>query len=317
MTPPLVSAITPCFRMQRYLKLFLEKLPEQTIFDRLEVVLDHNDPTPEELEWVHAFMKKHPGRLRHIVTSPVQPIGVSMNTCIRQARGKYLAIWNADDLRTPHSLEAQMEALEAAPAAAISCGTFKIVSAFGSTEGETVDNRNLPPEEHQRGMTVGPFFMFPAALCQKAGVFDEQLRSGADFDFALRLLRQGPPVFIDDCLGYYLNEGQGASTRPNSLQALEADAIYMRYGIWDKFSLVRLPDILKYDVTHVRMEGIRHPIAKLFPGYDEEMHRRRKQWFPILGRRHSFHSRPFFWAAIRSHLRLSSLLGRIKRRLQL
>jgi glycosyltransferase involved in cell wall biosynthesis len=298
--------------MQRYLKLFLEKLPEQTLFDRLEVVLDHNEPTPEEMEWVAGFMQKYPGRLRHIVTSPVQPIGVSMNTCIKHAQGKYLAIWNVDDLRTPRSLESQMEALEAAPGAAIAHGTYKIVPAFGAHEGETVDNSGLPLEEHRRGMTVGPFFMFPAALCQKAGMFDEQLRSGADFDFTLRLLQQGPPVFAKDALGYYLNEGQGASTRPNSLQPLEAAVIYLRYGIWDKLAPERLPDIMmKYDVANLCIEGEHRPVAAYFSDYREEMQRRRAAYFPILSRRYSFERR--CWRASLARLHPLNIARRVKK----
>ena len=43
---PLISTITPCYRMQKYLPLFLEWLPKQTWFDKTEIVLDHNEPTP-------------------------------------------------------------------------------------------------------------------------------------------------------------------------------------------------------------------------------------------------------------------------------
>jgi GT2 family glycosyltransferase len=270
--------------MQRYLKLFLEKLPEQTIFDRLEIVLDHNDPSPEELEWVSNFQERYPGIINHIRTSPVVPIGVSMNTCIRAARGKYLAIWNVDDLRTPDSLEAQMRALEENQAATVACGPYRSVSRFGSTSGEVVDNRSLPPEEHHRGMTVGPFFMFRASICKKAGLFDEQLRSGADFDLALRLLHQGKPVFTENNLGYYLNEGLGASTRPNSLQELEANVIYMRYGIWDKLAPKHLPDILAYCVNLLKLDGTLQSVAEFFPNYHEVLVKRREEWFPLLSK---------------------------------
>ena len=38
-------------------------------------------------------------------------------------------------------------------------------------------------------------------------------------------------MHIPDILGYYLNEGLGASTRPDSKQPLERTVIEMRYGI--------------------------------------------------------------------------------------
>ena len=45
---PLVSTITPCFRMKRYLQGFLESLPKQTFFEQLEGMLDHDESTEEE-----------------------------------------------------------------------------------------------------------------------------------------------------------------------------------------------------------------------------------------------------------------------------
>ena len=40
----LVSTITPCYKGKAYLKDFLKDLPNQTMFEEIEVVLDHNDP---------------------------------------------------------------------------------------------------------------------------------------------------------------------------------------------------------------------------------------------------------------------------------
>ena len=48
----LVSLITPCFRMKPYLMKFLEELPNQTMFERIELILDHNEPDREELDWI-------------------------------------------------------------------------------------------------------------------------------------------------------------------------------------------------------------------------------------------------------------------------
>ena len=85
--------------------------------------LDHTEPDAEEFDWVAAFAARHPARIRHIATAPAVPIGVSMNACIKQARGRLLAIWNVDDLRTPGSLEATVD------------GDFTVVTRpLGSTE---------------------------------------------------------------------------------------------------------------------------------------------------------------------------------------
>jgi glycosyltransferase involved in cell wall biosynthesis len=255
--------------MGKYLSTFLDWLPRQTYFDRLEVVLDHNEPDDRERELVRRFQQAYPGRLKHIVVEKVDPIGVSMNRCIREASGELLAIWNVDDLRTPDSIEAQVDALTRDPGADIVYGDYVSVTSFGATEGLAVRHRSVPPSEFTRSMIFGPFFMFRKSLCARAGEFDEQLKSGADFDLSVRLAFHGKAVMADRMLGYYLNAGLGASTRPNSLQPVERTVIELRYGIYDKIDYDYLPAALKYDVSHLVYRGTRVPLAHVVPRYDE------------------------------------------------
>ena len=49
-----VSTITPCYNMSKYMKGFLNNLSTQTHKD-LEIVLDHNDPSDEEVKLVEEY----------------------------------------------------------------------------------------------------------------------------------------------------------------------------------------------------------------------------------------------------------------------
>lgn len=270
---PLVSTITPCFNMKRYLKLFLDELPKQTIFDRLQVVLDHNEPTPEELEWVREFQEKYPGVLKHIIVDPVEPIGTSMNRCIREADGDFVAIWNVDDLRTPDSLEKQANVLLENEEYDISHGNFVIVNKFPGTSGQFVDHSvySHKPKEFTRSMVLGPFFMWRKSLCEKAGMFDEQLKSGADFDLAIRLAIHGKVGVAHGVLGYYLDEGRGASTRGDGKQPLERTLIEVRYGIYDKIVpqwLQKLQEKTEYKIDKVVFDETEHDVTSFVPDYD-------------------------------------------------
>ncbi len=51
------------------------------------------------------------------------------------------------------------------------------------------------------GMILGPFFMVRRTLLDKTGWFDEQLKSGADFDLAMRMARCGKGMHIPMFLG--------------------------------------------------------------------------------------------------------------------
>ena len=274
---PLVSTITPCFHMERYLELFLEELPKQTIFDRLQVVLDHNEPTEHELELVREFQKRHPGVIKHIVVNPVEPIGTSMNRCIREADGDFVAIWNVDDLRTADSLERQAEILLDSDVD-ISHGNFTIVKSFGSTEGRLIEHDHYEEnhEELTRGMVFGPFFMWRKELCKRAGMFDEQLRSGADFDLAIRLAIHGKVKTTKTNLGYYLDEGLGASTRGDGKQPTERTVIEMRYGILDKIEPRWLPLAMAYDIRNLYFNGEKFPVSNFVPKYESFLKKNRK-----------------------------------------
>ncbi|MES2986084.1 MAG: glycosyltransferase [Patescibacteria group bacterium] len=261
-----VSTITPCFRMKVYLKKFLDELPLQTYFEHLEVVLDHNEPDEEEIQWVKDFDAKHPGKIKHIIIPKVDPIGISMNRCIKEASGELVTIWNVDDLRTPISIESQVNAI-VDNKADISFGDYTIVRKFGAVEGTLVEHGNIPETEYKRSMVFGPFVMFRKSLCDKAGYFDEQLKSGADFDLAIRLAFNGKVALTKDLLGYYLNEGKGASTRPNSKQPAERTVIELRYGIFDKMDLSFLPATVEYSIPHIVNFGKTLNVKDFVAGY--------------------------------------------------
>ena len=273
---PIVSTITPCFRMERYLKKFLDELPNQTMFNELQVVLDHNEPTEQELIWVKDFQEKYPGRLKHIITNPVKPIGTSMNTCIKESDGEFLTIWNVDDLRTPNSLEIQVNLLRNTPCD-VANGNFVIVPSFGSTVGKFIDHTIYTPKEFLRSMVLGPFFMFRKFLLEKSGMFDEQLKSGADFDLAIRLAVFGKVETTKEILGYYLDEGKGASTNGDGRQPLERTVIELRYGILDKVEQTLMHKALVgYDVRHVVIDGKKIYVGDIIPQYSDLLSTNRK-----------------------------------------
>jgi len=269
MAKPLISTITPCFKMKPYLKLFLDELPQQTIFNQIEVVLDHNEPDAEEIAWVKDFQAKYPDRIKHIITNPVEFIGPSMNRCITEASADLLTIWNVDDLRTPNSLELQVQAFTAG--ADMVYGNFQIVRKFGAKTGSWTDFSQYQnqPREFFRSMLFGPFMAFRKSLVEKAGLFDEQLKSGADFDLALRLAFHGKPGIVKESLGYYLNEGKGASTKPNSKQPLERTVIELRYGIYDKLDYDYVVRALDYDINNIYRLDQAIPASQYVPHYNE------------------------------------------------
>lgn len=246
-----VSTITPCYNMAKYMKGFLENLSTQTHKD-LEVVMDHNNPSKYELDIIEEY-QNYNNNLLHINVEGVDPIGISMNRCIEYSSGEYLCIWNVDDLRTPDSIEIMSKALDENPDVDFVYGNFFVVPSFGSTSGEFVDESGRE-NELTYSMILGPFYMFRKTALEKCGKFDEQLVSGADYDLALRLAFNGKGLHIPSNLGYYLNEGLGQSTRPNSKQPIERTVIELRYGL-NVLDPQLVEEARKYDVDNIIIDG--------------------------------------------------------------
>jgi len=251
-----VSTITPCYNMSKYMKGFLDNLSTQTHKD-LEIVLDHNDPSDEEVKLVEEYNEQYDNIL-HIKVEGVDPIGTSMNRCIEYATGDYLCIWNVDDLRTPDSIEVMAKALDDNPDVDFVYGNYIIVPNFGGTEGQYVDETGRE-DELTTGMILGPYFMFRKSILEKSGVFDEQLVQGADYDLALRLALNGKGLHIPVNLGYYLNEGLGQSTKPNSKQPIERTVIELRYNI-RVLEPHLVPYTREYDVNNIIVDENKIPV---------------------------------------------------------
>ena len=252
-----VSTITPCYNMSKYMKGFLDNLSTQTHKD-LEIVLDHNEPTDEEIMLVEDYNKKH-DNIFHIQVEGVDPIGISMNRCIEFASGDYLCIWNVDDLRTPDSIEVMAKALDENPDVDFVYGNYVIVPNFGGTDGQYVDETGRE-DELTTGMILGPYFMFRKSILEKSGVFDEQLVQGADYDLALRLAFNAKGLHLPINLGYYLNEGLGQSTKPNSKQPIERTVIELRYNI-RVLEPNLVPYTRSYDVGNIIVDEEKIPVS--------------------------------------------------------
>jgi len=276
-----ISSITPCYNGGKYLEGFLSNVTSMVNIDEVEIVLDHNAPEQWEIDLVKKFQKEHPGVFVHNVKEHVDNIARSMNDCWTLASGRYVAIWNIDDLRVPNSLQLQGDFLDTHPAHGVVHGNFVIVNTFGSGAGRLIDHSQYctPHHELTRGMVTGPFLMWRKDLKNKCGMFDEQLVSGADFDLSIRLAANSRVGTINEVLGAYLDEGKGASTRPDNKQPLERTLIEMRYGINDKIDQTYVDEAReKYKVHELKWyDEVKSP-TELIPDFENFIMKNGTKW---------------------------------------
>lgn len=271
-----VSVVLSLFNCARYLETYLQNVREQTIVNQVELSIVHNAPTNVERQIIEKYRDK-----LNIISQEVQlePLYRSWNRAIAQSSGEYLCTWNVDDLRTPDSLERMTKTLDKNPSVGFTYGDIIVVNEFCKRDGRFIKTPEYSFWLGTTGAIGGPFYMWRRSLVERVGYFDEQFKSGADFDYTVRLALASDGKKTDGLIGYFANEKKGLSTGKRDgveLQPLERTVIELRYGIWHKIDINCLHKALDYSANAIlQPNGEFIHIKKIAPNIDELVKKRR------------------------------------------
>ncbi|NEU09997.1 glycosyltransferase [Flavihumibacter sp. R14] len=234
-----ITVITSVYNCSPFLEGYFRAVEKITNKHEIEILLMHNAPQQAEVVIISEYVERFPF-IKHIIIPELEGLYTSWNKGIQLARGKYIAIWNTDDIRMPCSLSDQAIALDEDLDAAMSYGDFIIVGKYGDREGRPVmeprfkDNSKAFLREHH----IGCFPMWRKEIHKSVGYFDEQFRLVADLDFQIRVSLKYPLVKVNTMLGYYLENTPSNLSSNRKLQRMERTALNTRYS---NFDLLHLP----------------------------------------------------------------------------
>ena len=250
-----ISVITSLYRSERFLAQWLGHVAKIQNPAECEFILVHNDPTEAELSILDGFINQDI-RLVHVVVRR-ESLYSSWNRGIKVARGELITIWNVDDIRFPDSLLSQARALDNNPEAAISYGDI-----YGTNVYEEYGDRlyrfpewKTNPKEFWRSHLVNCFQMWRKSIHESVGYYDEQFRSSGDFDFQIRTAMRYPFAKAELPLGVYL-ENQPHKLSSSSVQVLENNIVYLRYGVFEKIQFQLLSkSVAAYNKDEFLVDG--------------------------------------------------------------
>jgi glycosyltransferase involved in cell wall biosynthesis len=183
-----VSVIIPAFNQGHFLADAVESVLNQTYPD-VEVIVVDDGSTDETAVVAQSFTDP---RVSYIYQEN-RGLSGARNSGIRHAAGEYLSYLDSDDLFLPEKLELLVGELERRPDLGFVAGQAIPVDEHGNQVGKLFD-KGLPdrPEE----LLLGNPFHVGSVLVrrewqERAGFFDESLRSYEDWDMWLRLLYAG------------------------------------------------------------------------------------------------------------------------------
>ena len=133
---PIVSVITPAHNADRFLDETIRSVLAQTFSDWEMVVVD-DDSSDRTREIVEHWAASDP-RIRLVRQSPKQGAAEARNRALAEARGRYVAFLDSDDLWRPEKLAVQV-AFMRETGALFSFASYSIIDERGKSLGRTVE----------------------------------------------------------------------------------------------------------------------------------------------------------------------------------
>ncbi len=185
---PTVSVIIPAYNQAHYLRDAVYSVLNGSYPD-FEIAIINDGSTDDTQQVAESIPDP---RVRYIYQEN-RGLAGARNTGIRNTTGKYIAYLDSDDLFTPEKLEILTTKLNSEPRLGMAAGQNILIGDDGVELGEIFDTP-LPEDGGQlllgNPITVGSVLLH-REWQEKAGFFDEKLRSYEDWDMWLRLAKLG------------------------------------------------------------------------------------------------------------------------------
>jgi glycosyltransferase involved in cell wall biosynthesis len=191
METPTLSLVMPCYKYAHFLPEAIESVARQSVLPFEVIVV--NDGSPDNtLEVAREMRNKYPQL--HIVIVDKENGGLSSarNAGIEIASGKYIMSFDADDILRPDAIKEHLALAE--DNAIVTCGLM----AFGD-ESYTARPETATLDILLQRNCIYSNSMFPRALWEKVGGFDEDMKKGLeDWECWIRMAKAGAKFKTSD-----------------------------------------------------------------------------------------------------------------------
>ncbi|MGE5197645.1 MAG: glycosyltransferase [Deltaproteobacteria bacterium] len=215
---PVFSIIMPVWNRAKTIERSLKSVLSQT-FAAYELIIVDDGSEDEIDKVVRPFLSE---RVR-FYKRPRKGLSAARNFGLEQARGKYIAYLDSDNIWHPDFLAKMAQAVNRpffhAEAAYCQCDRYRKDPNTGNMKKISVCGRSFDPKVLAEENFIDLNTFVHSKKCFKiAGGFNEQLKRLIDWDFILRVTRRFRPVFLKQTLvDYYLDACPNAVTLTEDL----------------------------------------------------------------------------------------------------
>jgi glycosyltransferase involved in cell wall biosynthesis len=182
---PKLSVIMSVYNGDKYLREAIESILDQN-FTNFEFIIVNDGSTDNSLGIVQSYDDK---RIRILNNEANIGLTKSLNTALKQAKGKYIARQDADDISLPNRFEEQMKYFDEHLEVAL-LGTSKY---FIDEKGKILRKEIAPSDPHEILLASNAFthgsVMFKKAVVDELGYYNEFLKYSQDYELWLRIAK--------------------------------------------------------------------------------------------------------------------------------
>ena len=160
---PQVSVVLAAYNAEPFLGAALDSIAEQTFTGAMEVVVVDDGSTDATAE----IVRRHRVGAR-LIQQANAGSAAARNRGIEEARGRYVAFHDADDLWLPAKLDRQLAALAETGARWSYTDAWFFDADSGETLGRWSDTHPMPAGDVARDLLRGNFLTVPTVLVERA-----------------------------------------------------------------------------------------------------------------------------------------------------
>lgn len=211
----LVSIIMPSYNTANYIEASIESVRHQT-YENWELIIVDDCSTDNTDEKVRPFLTD--GRIRYLKNEQNSGAAISRNRALREARGKWIAFLDSDDLWLPEKLEKQVSFMEE-NGYHFSYTNYEEINIAGEKTGVRVTG---PKRITKTGMFN---YCWPGCLtvmydAEVVGLIQiADIKKNNDYAMWLKVCQKADCYLLDECLAQY-RKGRVGSVSTHSIKTM-------------------------------------------------------------------------------------------------
>lgn len=224
-----ISVIMPCYNAEKYIGQAIQSILQQTFTDFKLLVIDDGstDGTANEIR------KFKDRRIKYHRLPLNKGNYVARNAGIKMAKGKYIAMMDADDISLPYRLQVQFEYLEKYKSVGCIGGLSEIIDNKGHLVGHIsrpLSHKQIKVSFLKDNYLTQSTIMIRTGLLRKYGLsYNESYRYSSDYDFVARVLEITKVHNLEKVLVRYRVHESQISRAKKQQQHEIADQIRKKY----------------------------------------------------------------------------------------